>query len=912
MTTAAPTAPQPGLAPGGGRSAIPAPAAGLQLLGRLARSGYRQAPALVRREDGQLLKLTPLSYALIEAIDGRRGYRELAAELGERTGKQVTAEDARFLVERKLVPLGVIAGEPGAQPRLERSNPLLALRPRFVVTKPKLTNRITAPFTGLFNPVAVVPLVIAFLAITAWLIFEKGLGSALHQAFFEPGLILVIWGLVAASMAFHEIGHAAACRYGGARPGVMGGGLYLVFPAFYTEVSDSYRLDRRGRLRVDLGGLYFTAIFAVAAFGLWALTGADALLLVVAVQIVQMIRQMPPIIRADGYHIVSDLTGVPDLFAHIKPTLLAAIPFRSRGPDERREALKPWARRVVTAWVLITVPALLGLFVMLVLAFPRLAGTAWDSAGLRWDEIGSSWQGADPAGLIVAAGSVVLIALPVLSIVYLVTYVVRRTSMRAWQTTKGRPRMRAASMLGVAGLIGLIAWAWWPSDRYRGIEPAEGGIVPTVLYSDLPGQKQLLPETVVTTAPSMYPAAPGVYLSSPAVPATAFAGAPLDFTFLPPAGDDGAGGDDAAGGTESDGYFFAVPPDLGPKPLPGESLTTPTGDGPYDVPPQLAAPPAPAAAPGLTLIPADADPDVWPFPFDPPDSAQPHDTRAMAVNTTDGTEMWAFEVSVVVFDGEQQVWRTNEAIAYATCVRCETGAVAFQVLLIVGQADEIIPVNIAQAVNYQCVECRTMAFAYQIAATLTQAPDAEIQAQIDAALARLDALEGRIHTMTAQEIYLELEAIEAMILGAIEPILTFGQADAEVVGITDPGASVTPGEPAPTDSLTDSTAASSEEGSATVTEESGTVTVSGTATEPSATETDTTSAALTTTEPATVEPTAEPAPDPAPAPTEPALEPAPTSEPAPEQTEPAPAPECVEDPATPELECPATEPAPTP
>ena len=125
---------------------------------------------------------------------------------------------------------------------------------------------------------------------------------------------------------------------------MMGGGLYLVFPAFYTEVSDSYRLDRRGRLRVDLGGLYFSAVFAVGAFGLWALTGTDALLLVVAVQMVQMVRQLPPIIRADGYHIVSDLVGVPDLFAHIKPTLLAAIPFRGRKRRGHAQAVGPAGR----------------------------------------------------------------------------------------------------------------------------------------------------------------------------------------------------------------------------------------------------------------------------------------------------------------------------------------------------------------------------------------------------------------------------------------------------------------------------------------------------------------------------------------------------------------------------------------
>ena len=47
-------------------------------------------------------------------------------------------------------------------------------------------------------------------------------------------------------------------------PGVMGAGLYLVWPAFYTDVTDSYRLGRAGRLRTDLGGLYFNAIVVVA------------------------------------------------------------------------------------------------------------------------------------------------------------------------------------------------------------------------------------------------------------------------------------------------------------------------------------------------------------------------------------------------------------------------------------------------------------------------------------------------------------------------------------------------------------------------------------------------------------------------------------------------------------------------
>src|SRR3712207_6491085 len=159
----------------------------------------------------------------------------------------------------------------------------------------------------------------------------------------------------------------------------MGAGIYLVWPAFYTDVTDSYRLGRGGRVRTDLGGLYFNAIVAVAVTGIWWLTSYDALLLVVATQILQMLRQLAPLVRFDGYHVLADVTGVPDLYSRIKPTLLGALPWRWGDPHAR--LLKPWARIVVTAWVVLVVPMLLATLAIAVWTLPRLLGSAWASLG---------------------------------------------------------------------------------------------------------------------------------------------------------------------------------------------------------------------------------------------------------------------------------------------------------------------------------------------------------------------------------------------------------------------------------------------------------------------------------------------------------------------------------------------------
>ena len=47
----------------------------------------------------------------------------------------------------------------------------------------------------------------------------KGLASATHDAFARPGLLLVVLGVTVLSGGFHEFGHAAAARRGGATRG---------------------------------------------------------------------------------------------------------------------------------------------------------------------------------------------------------------------------------------------------------------------------------------------------------------------------------------------------------------------------------------------------------------------------------------------------------------------------------------------------------------------------------------------------------------------------------------------------------------------------------------------------------------------------------------------------------------------
>src|SRR6478609_3439004 len=89
-----------------GQRPVPVRAAGVQLIGEAKGSGYKEAPSLVRRADGQTIQLTRLLYLVLEAIDGRRSLEEIAQHAGSAYGKPVNAGNVQTLIDSQLLPLG--------------------------------------------------------------------------------------------------------------------------------------------------------------------------------------------------------------------------------------------------------------------------------------------------------------------------------------------------------------------------------------------------------------------------------------------------------------------------------------------------------------------------------------------------------------------------------------------------------------------------------------------------------------------------------------------------------------------------------------------------------------------------------------------------------------------------------------
>jgi putative peptide zinc metalloprotease protein len=453
----------PGLLPGqvpGSSEPQPQPprlADGIELLGAYQDSGYDQPPSLVRRPDGQVIQVSTLLYQVIGQIDGVRGSAAIAEAVTAELGRSLTADQVRFLVTAKLMPLGIVAA-PGAPAVAPRANPLLALRARGTLLPESAANAIGTMLRPLFRWPMVTAVIAAMLAVDYWLFAVHGLGSGLSQLLRDPISMLIVLGLSVLSTMFHECGHASGCRCGGGRSGVIGFGIYLIWPSFFTNVTDSYRLSRAGRLRTDLGGVYFNLIFMLGLAGVYAATSAEILLLVIAVTHLEMLQQLLPFVRYDGYFILSDLVGVPDLFARVLPILRSVA---GRGPqDPRVTGLRRRSRIVVTAWVLTMVPLLLGGLGYLLLYLPRINRALWLSARRQADLLSAAASAHRYASVLVDSIGIALLTLAIAGSVYLLAGLGRRLTAAGLRWSAGRPRRRLlVTAIALAALAGLgVLW----------------------------------------------------------------------------------------------------------------------------------------------------------------------------------------------------------------------------------------------------------------------------------------------------------------------------------------------------------------------------------------------------------------------------------------------------------------------
>jgi multidrug efflux pump subunit AcrA (membrane-fusion protein) len=131
--------------------------------------------------------------------------------------------------------------------------------------------------------------------------------------------VLMVWPIVFSVSAYHEFSHGLTCRHFGGQVKEVGFMLIYFSPAFYCDVSDAWMFrERRHRMLVTLAGGYSQLMLWGLCTVIWRITQPDTYINQVMVVVVlfsglQTLFNFNPLIKLDGYYMLSDYLEIPNL-----------------------------------------------------------------------------------------------------------------------------------------------------------------------------------------------------------------------------------------------------------------------------------------------------------------------------------------------------------------------------------------------------------------------------------------------------------------------------------------------------------------------------------------------------------------------------------------------------------------------
>ena len=134
------------------------------------------------------------------------------------------------------------------------------------------------------------------------------------------GDVVQFYLLAVLVLSIHELGHGHACKHYGGRVPAMGFALIYLAPAFYTDTTEGdVKGTRYQRLVISLAGVWVELIVYCLVTPIWWGTPPDtavhdaAYILMLITGISAALVNWNPLIKLDGYHMLSEILGIVDL-----------------------------------------------------------------------------------------------------------------------------------------------------------------------------------------------------------------------------------------------------------------------------------------------------------------------------------------------------------------------------------------------------------------------------------------------------------------------------------------------------------------------------------------------------------------------------------------------------------------------
>jgi putative peptide zinc metalloprotease protein len=437
-----------------------------------ARRDIQLAPAAFAGQSAYVLKdplslelfhLTAEEFFLFQALRAQTTLGRLRREFERRFAPRRISPEALQHGLNQLHNQGLLLSEASAQGRelLERGNK--RRRQEWLLGLARLLSfrlgsiDATGFIDGLYGKVRwlfslpMLAVATSVLLYAAWLLLAHGREVVARlpglAELSQPRYWLLWLVTIAAVKVVHELGHALTCKHLGGRCHEMGLLLLAFMPCLYCDVSDAWRLSSKWRrIAVSAAGMAVEVVIAAAALAVWwhtqpGLLHIWCLSIVVVCSFGTLLVNANPLMRYDGYYILSDLAEVPNLASRAQGLLSGKLRrWLLNQPPEDDPLLSPRRRRALMVYA---VAAKVYLTLLVVFIF---AGLLTLARPYRLENLVYTLGAATLAGMLVG---------PIAGV------------WQIWRNPSNRPHLRGQRMAVLLGLvIAIVAGVlYWPIDR---------------------------------------------------------------------------------------------------------------------------------------------------------------------------------------------------------------------------------------------------------------------------------------------------------------------------------------------------------------------------------------------------------------------------------------------------------------
>lgn len=335
---------------------------------------------------------SPRDYQILTLMNGRRTVREIAEICGrlfspdflplsalirflkDAQSKGLIQPDRRFT--SAVTKRAQTAAASGASPTLASvfRNPLAVRLPGIN------PDRWLSPLVDLIRPqigrgfVVIIATIVLAGLLSAVVHFDGIAGSAQQAARrIDGSWIALTAGVILATKILHELAHAVTCKLLGGSCREFGVMLLAGFPCLYCDVSDAWLIKETWkRCLVSAAGIIAELAIASIATILWCFTEPSTtqdvcVTIMVVCSVGTVLVNANPLLRYDGYFILSDLCATPNLGAEASAVVRRGLR-RLVWPSTRPQS--PGAQRNRTRNILLgTYGVLSSLYRCFILAF---------------------------------------------------------------------------------------------------------------------------------------------------------------------------------------------------------------------------------------------------------------------------------------------------------------------------------------------------------------------------------------------------------------------------------------------------------------------------------------------------------------------------------------------------------------